>query len=372
MILDNLTLACLIKELLGLFENAYINKVAELKNGYLKLKLHTKNGSKDLILYPTGFFMSSYSLQARHGKSNLAIALKSELYNKKIVSIKQNELDRVVEIKFLEHSIILEFIGDGNKIFIDKEGKILSCQKNEKWQDRTIKKGEQYIFPKPKGKNPLTVTLEELKEEFSSSKKDAIRTVISFLNISPVAVEEVFFNLKIEKTQKAQELKETQLKKILLQIKEIYSLKKELSPVVYKGNPQGYNFNVFSEKKQIESINSFIDSEIASSLAKAETEKEDTANQKAVSKLEYNLKEQETARIKFEKRISDNQKKAELIYENYSDLEELKKAVQTAVKKGIKEKEIMYKFSLTASKGNKTAGLIKSIDLAKKKFIVEL
>ena len=48
--LDNITVAYLVLELSALLENSYVNKVSEISGGVLKLKLHTKQGSKDLII----------------------------------------------------------------------------------------------------------------------------------------------------------------------------------------------------------------------------------------------------------------------------------------------------------------------------------
>jgi len=371
--LDNLSLAYLLLELKPLLENAYVNKVSEIKNGFIKMKLHTKKGSKDLILAPNELFISQYSLQARHGKSGLAIALRKELYNKRIIGVEQHEFDRVVVLNFLEHSLVLEFLGDGNKIFLDSEGKILACQKNETWADRTIKKGEQYIFPKPKGLNPSTLTQKQLKEIFSASKKDSIRTLISGVNISPLVAEEVFFQLKIDKKSPPNTLKDAEIKRISLKTKEFYTPNtRNLMSVSYNETPYPFTLAHLTGDSKVDSLNSFIDEKASSSFAKVEVEKQETEKKKQLSRLEFHAKQQKQAKVKFESQIEQSREKAELIYQNYSELEELRKAVLQAMKKGLKEKDIMYKFNSAAKKGNRVAKLITCIDLSKKKFTVEL
>src|SRR3989344_8716005 len=103
MLADNLSLAYHLEEIRPFLEGAYINKVSELSSSFLKIKLHSKSGSKDLIISQNSFFISEYSFPARHGKTNFAVALKKELYNRKIVGIKLHDFDRVIEIKMLEH-----------------------------------------------------------------------------------------------------------------------------------------------------------------------------------------------------------------------------------------------------------------------------
>ncbi|MAG18230.1 MAG: hypothetical protein CL944_02015 [Candidatus Diapherotrites archaeon] len=373
--LDNLSLAYLLLELKPILVNGFINKVSEIKNGFIKVKIHTKNGTKDLILAPNELFISQYSLQARHGKSGLANALRKELYNKRIVDIYQNELDRVVVIKFLEHSIVLELIGEGNKIFLDSEGIILSCQRNEKWADRTTKKGEKYIFPKPKGTNPTKLTLADLKEAFSVSEKDSIRALMSLVNMAPLIAEEVFYQLKLDKKSRANTLKDVEIKKIVSKVKEFYTPKlSNLAPVSFNEQPYPFTLAAFQKTpvEKIDSISSFIDEKISNSLTKSEVEKEAAVKEKAVSKLEFHRNQQTLAKTKFKNQIDQGKMKAELIYQHYNELEELRNAILKAMKSGLKEKEIMYKFNSAVQKGNKTAKLVTQIDFSKKKFTVEL
>ena len=60
--LDNLSLAYLIEELRPTLDGAYVNKVSQTDNGWLKIKLHSKKGSKDLIIAKNNFFISNYSI----------------------------------------------------------------------------------------------------------------------------------------------------------------------------------------------------------------------------------------------------------------------------------------------------------------------
>ncbi|MCR4335565.1 MAG: NFACT family protein [archaeon] len=374
--LDNLSLAYLLLEIKPTLVNGFINKISEIKNGFIKVKIHTKNGTKDLILAPNELFISQYSVQARHGKSNLANLLRKELYNKRIVDIYQNEFDRVVVIKFLEHSIVLELIGEGNKIFLNSEGIIISCQRNEQWADRVTKKGEKYIFPKPNGINPTKVTSSDLKEAFAVSEKDSIRALMSLVNMAPLIAEEIFYQLKLDKKSKANTLKDAEIKKIASKVNEFYTLNpSNMAPVSFNEQPYPFTLVGVSQKvtvEKIDSISSFIDEKISKLLTKNETEKETKEKKKSISKLEYHRNQQNLAKTKFETQIDDGKMKAELIYQYYNELEELRSAILMAMKKGLKENEIMYKFSSAAEKGNKTAKLVTQIDFSKKKFTVEL
>jgi len=370
---DNLSLAYQLLELKPFLENSFVNKVSELKKGFIKIKLHTKEGSKDLILAPNSLFISQYSLQARHGKSNFAHSLKEQLYNKKITGIEQHEFDRVVTIKLLEHSLVLELLGEGNKILLGNTGKIISSEKNEEWSDRTIKKSETYSYPKPKGISPLEISAKELEKIFSESEKNAIKTLVNAVNAPPLACEEIFFRAKINKDKKAKEISKKELEKILALLKELCTVtEKNLKPVFYSDFAYPFELEHLSGAKKIPSLNAFIDETISSLLSKNETEKETEQKDDSISRLEFHAKQQNEAGKKFEKQIEENNQKAELLYKHFSELEELRTVIRDAVKKGYKEKEIMYKISSAAQKGNKAAKLLTSVDLAEKRFSAEL
>lgn len=373
--IDNLALAYLVLELKPSFEGAFVNKVSEMDSSTLKLKLHTKQGSKDLVIKENIFFFSPFSVQARHGKSNFAASLKKELYNKRITAIEQHSFDRVVEIKLLEHSLVLELLGDGNKILLGKDGRIISCAKNEKWSEREIHKGFAYVYPDPKSLNPSTLSVKELKEKFSSSQKDAIRSLISCVNISPLIAEEVFFSLGLEKGAKASGLGEKELEKIASGVRAFYAVEQaKLRPVAYK--EFAYPFRLLHLKEtpvETKSLNDCFGEAFSSSASSSPLQAAGQAKAKGkVSGLEHMKKQQQEARKKFNAQVDENRVKAELIYQHFNEIESLKKEILGAVSKGMKEKYIMYKISSAALAGDKRALLVKKIDLQKKKIELEL
>ena len=374
MIKDNLSLAYLLLELRPLIEGSYVNKVSEISPGVIKIKLHTKQGSKDLILSQNNFFISSYSIPARHSKGNFATALKKELYNKRIVGIEQHGLDRAFTIKFLEHSLIVEFLGEGNKILVDSSGKIISCQKNEEWSERTIKKGEKYLYPKQSTSSPLDISQEGISKIFSSSQKDSIRALISSVAVSPLAAEEVFYLQGVEKSKHAKYLAQPDVQKIVRGVKEIYTIdEKKLKPVSYKDFLYPFVLlHLKEEPTKIPSLNFALSETLSSKAANIVQEKEKLHSAGKVSGLEFMKKQQEEAAKKFTSQIEQNHQKAEAIYSNYNEVEQIIKAVRSATQKGISEKEILSTFKTAAQKGNKSAARVLKIDLAKKKIELEL
>lgn len=373
--MDNLVFAYLLRELSPLLEGAYVNKVSEISSGTLKFKLHTRQGSKDLIITPQSLFISNYLVAARHGKTNFAVALKKELYNKRIVGIEQHELDRVICLKMLEHTIVLEFIGEGNKILLGKDGKALSCERNEKWADRETRKGVPYRFPRQQGINPAGLTVHVLHGIFENSGKDTLRAMVSGINVSPQIAEEALFRLGMEKSAPAVSLNDTQAKKILEQLDHFYSLKEKPFPCAYRDFIFPFRLlHLKEEPRQALSFISLLDEEFSKGvhLPKAQFQKGGQKKKDRAASHEFMQKQQEQAREKFDSQMQENLRRGELIYQHYMQIEELQKAVLAAIKKGLTEKQIMEKISGAAVSGSIAAKLLKKVDVRARKMELEL
>lgn len=363
--IPNLTLAYLVAELAPLLEGSIVRKVQELPNGWLKLKLQTRQGTKDLIITPNIFFITSYSLSARQTTSGFGAFLRKRLANKKILSLKQHGLDRIVLFEFDNCFLVLELFAKGNVILVSREMEIVSAYRKEHWKDRTISKGMPYKFPSSKGLNPMEVSLPELKKAFSESKVDCIRSLVSALNIAPIAGEEACLKAGVEKSKPAMGLNESGLKKLLAELKGLYSVGLEkLKPGISGEQLLPFELRAATAfEKRFSSLNEALDE----NFSKQPDQKKQTGNQASARQLqlEKSLERQLASKQELEKRDADARASGEAIYSHYPAVSEaLQLAKQFADGKKTKE-EVMYKL--------KPLGLeLKQIDLKNRKIIVEL
>jgi predicted ribosome quality control (RQC) complex YloA/Tae2 family protein len=370
--MDNLTFAYLVHEFEPIISGGYINKVSELEDKSLKIKIHTKQGSKDLIITKNSLFISSYSHKARHGKTPFSESLKKHLYNKRIIGVEQHDSDRIILLKFSEYSLVLEFIGEGNKILLDNLGKIVSCQRKEEWADRKIAKGESYKFPKHAGLDPKNISSEEFGKLLASSNKDLIRTIISSVNISPLVAEEILYRLKIEKNKKASSVSESEALLIAENIKKEYNFGSSgAQPCAYKEFCYPFKLMHIAEApKEIKSLNSFLDEEFANKIANHLENKNEAKKPGKKTSLEFMKLQQIEAKKKFEIQISEAKAKGDLIYSKYNEIDELLKLVQKLAFAKRSEKEIIEEIKKIAEKGNSAAKAFKKLDLKNK--LIEL
>jgi len=285
---DSLAIAGLVQELKPRIEGAFVNKIQELEKNYLKIKLHSKAGSLDLIISPEALYLTQFKLQVLQNPKGFAGFLKKSLYNKRILKVWQKELDRVVMLEFEKFYLVCEFFDDGNIVLCDKDWKILQPFHRGEWKDRKLAKGEKYKFPQ---------------------------------NLSQQKMQELQKKLGIEKKQE----------NLMEKIDELLSARLSESIEAVQKQSQ-------SERKKL--------------------------------KLEHSLKEQEKARERFEKEITENQKKAEAIYASSNEIQELLNAIKNAKGKNIPEPEIERKILEAKRQGKLGAILVKEINLKEKRLVL--
>ncbi|MEM3374346.1 MAG: NFACT family protein, partial [Candidatus Woesearchaeota archaeon] len=272
--------------------------------------------------------------------SKFALSLRKHILKNRILSIKQKEFERIIEIKLesLEgiRYLIIEFIKPGNIILCD-ENYIIKLAKNYKaFGSRLIRPGNLYTYPK-KEFNLLDINENDFKKVFENNNSIVINLAVS-LGLGGKYSEEVCYRADIDKNKTAPEKKE--IKKLYEMIQEIKKIK--IDSFIYKDQSKTINFSPFEllslklYKEKKETFNQAILEYYYSNLEKNESKIE-----KEKKKLEIIIKNQEAQITSLLKSSEENQKKAELIYENYelinNILNEIKKAMEKYSLKEIKE-----------------------------------
>ncbi len=361
--IPNLTLGYLIAELKPIVEGSIVRNVQELGNGWLKLKLQSKQGSKDLIIAPNAFFLTSYGFQAKQMTSGYGAFLRKHLRNKRIVSLQQHGFDRVALIEFPESTLILELFAKGNILLIDKEQQILSAFRKEQWRDRILRKAQQYIFPASKGANPLQVKASELRKLFAESETDTVRALIRAVNIAPVFAEAAcataFFASAKKPGEKvplagvvgknAKGLDEKEVEKVCKQVKEIYSVDlRKTTPVLVEKNSEQillpFQLQLPSIKtlQTFDSINAAIDSTYSRQFSAAAKAPEQKQFERKRQQLLHSIEEQKNAVAELQQAIESNQAKANAIYLNYQQIAELLAAAKRIKEEKTTQNSVMY------------------------------
>ncbi|MEM0359889.1 MAG: NFACT family protein [Candidatus Diapherotrites archaeon] len=345
--MPNLTLSALLREMVPVVEGSFVEKAQDLEKGWVKLRLRTTTGAKDLVFSLNAFFLAEYRVDARQQSSGFGAFLKSRIAGKKIVSLKQIESERIAFFEFSEFSLVAELFGKGNLLLLDRDGIILKPLRKEEWRSRTLASGKKYSMPPSRGVNPAGLSLEELKKTMKESSTDIVRAMLSSINVPPVVAEEACARAGLAKETLAKNLSENDLKKLHSVLHSFYSLEFSGGKACIAEHGGKRVLLPFEPKSGIpvlccfESLNSAL-SEIVLKDFLMPAKKDERRK----LELERAIADQRKALAACEISAEENRKKAELIYAHYPDLMRAVLELRAlSEQKGSPEKEktVMYK-----------------------------
>lgn len=366
--ITNLTLAFAVLESKQLLENSTVQKIQELENEWLKIKLRSKQGTKELIITPQIWFFSSYSMPAKKLSSGFGAFLRKHLENKKVLQIQQHSFDRIVFFEFADFFLVLELFAKGNIILTDKEMKILGVLRTEHWKDRTLKKGAFYRHPSSKGLNPLEISFEEFLR-LAQTDSEIVKVLVRHLNIAPIIAEEALFESGIKKDAQAKSLSKEQLEKLLEKIKNFYSIEeKRLKPVLVEKDSEKIilPFAIKSSEtiQKFSSLNNAFEEFFSKEFLETPEKAVSAGFEKRLLELQKSLEMQLASKEKLLQKASIETKKGEAIFSHYQELQKAFEILKQAKENNENQKDIMYKLS--------SLGFVKGFDLKKRKLSVEL
>jgi predicted ribosome quality control (RQC) complex YloA/Tae2 family protein len=366
--IPNLTIAYAVAESKLIIENSIVRKVQELENNWLKIKLHSKQGQKDLIIAQQVFFLSDYSMPAKQVSSGFGGFLRKHLEGKKIMRIfLQENFDRIVFFEFQDFFLILELFAKGNVVLADKAMKILGVLRREHWKDRALEKGAVYKAPGSKGLNPLHASLKNF-EKFMASDFEIVKELVKNLNIAPVVAEEALFECGIPKETPAKKLSQRQLGQVAEKICFFYSIDSaKLKPVLAENNFEKlvlpFSFNSAKTISTFVSLQNAFEEIFCKNFFGKEAKKTCAAAEKKLVELQKSLAMQLEAKTRLEQKAESDAKKGEAIFVHYLELKQVLGLLRESKGK-ISEKDIMYKMH--------NFSFARSFDLKKSKLLVEL
>jgi predicted ribosome quality control (RQC) complex YloA/Tae2 family protein len=360
--ISNLSIKHLIVELEPLL-NGFVNKVQTLENGWIKMKIHTKQGGKDLIFTPNAVFISEYLVPAKMKPGGYSALLKKYLFNQRVEAIHQKGLDRIIIFSFPNNYLVVELFAKGNIILTDKDYKIIKAMKKEEWKDRKLEIGELYKAPTSKGFNPLDNVKEDFIKSFLSNKKTAFGACVELLNISPLILEKIFIELGFDKEKNAIDFTKRETEKLFELVKKEYSSEEGKVSVI---NEVIYSTELgVSSEVSFENINSALNQLLIKQIIPKEETKEIKNEETKQNKLEKQLVEKQKQIKKLELEEIDYKNIGELIYIKYDLINQILVAINKGLDKDLSGQEIKNQI-------NSVQNIIKEIDLKTKKVKIEL
>jgi predicted ribosome quality control (RQC) complex YloA/Tae2 family protein len=304
--ISSFDIRALVEEAKKELQGAHLDKVQQIGPETFKFSFSTRAGKRNLIVeIGKRFNLTEYDIKAPEKPSQFSLRLRHEIESDILGSIEQYEFDRVVVLRFTVMSIVLEFFSNGNIILmLSDEKKILLNFRAEQWKDRTIAKGQLYLFPKGT-LNPYKIPLEDFKGIFT--ERDAVRSLAKNLSFGGDYAEEICYRAGIDKNKEKPTGEEKE--KLYSAMRQILYFKVE--PVMQDGRIFPFPLRKFEIQKRYKSMNAAID----------EFYIQHREESPKLKKLKKRLAEQQKALLAFEEEIKSNQGKGNLIYTHYQQIE---------------------------------------------------
>jgi len=371
--ISSLELYYLIKELKSL-EGSKIDRIYHQKNTQKEMTISchvTSQGKTLLKIMLPGIILLDDSKDASDTPTGFGMMLRKYLEGSRIKSIEQKDFERVITItidvkngsEILQYYLIVELFSKGNIIFCDDKLKILNIIEEQTWKDRTLKRGEIYLYPKSKI-NTLKIGEEEFIEQLKSSDKESLVKALAItFNLGGIYAEELCLDSKIEKDIKTKTLKDSEYHELYKNI--ILLLHEETEANSVEGNIFPFILESFKDK-ELKKYVSFSEAirENYDIIKHIESKKGINKN---VEKIQNTIDEQSKLLAECEEGYKENQAKGELLYEKYQEISDILKI--------IKEARTKYSWNAIKEKLNDNPTfkkIIKEIDEKNNSIIIEI
>ena len=364
--ISSLELYYLLKELQHLI-GAKVEQIYQIGKEELILQLHVPAKGKQILRIILGklMYIASNKGEVPDKPHGFCLFLRRKLKNSRLRQLKQLGFERIVEFLFEtkeeKFRLVIELFSKGNIILCNEQGIILSALEQQEWKDRSIKPKQQYRYPK-KEFNFLVIEKNELTRLLHTSKKEnLVKTLALDLGLGGVYAEEICLLAKIDKNLKSNQLSDAEIDSIHSTIQTL-SLKETFPQIVYKDQekrsikdiiPFKLDFYKDLPADQIKTFNAAFDSILTKKIETKAMEAAEKTSKTKMDKISKMMTQQKLRIQGLEKSEKENQRKGEVIYENYPLVEQALAEIKE-LKKTLSWKEIGERF-----KGHK---IIKSIN----------
>ena len=376
--MSNVDIYTISDELNNLLSGARVDKSFQPAKDIVVMRFHVAGtGRVDLVMQcGSRIHTSQYPLENPTTPPTFPMLLRKRLKGAHVESVTQHNFDRVIVMKFKKdkyYTLIVELFDKGNIILLDEEDNIILPLKRKQLSSRDISSKRQYVFPEERGMNPIAVNEEEFRELLNGSDRDVVRT-LAMNGLGSLYAEEIIQRanetVPIEKTKPASELDDGEISLLYASLRDLFdSLKQgEIKPqIVNDGSKEDVvpldlsKYQDF-EKTYYTNFNEACDEFYSKKVNSTIKDIKEAAWNKKVRKFEKRLNLQQETLDNFTRTIEDSQHKGEVIYSNYTIIENIVNVVNSARSKDYSFRDIGKTLRKAKEDGMAEAQIYESID----------
>jgi len=376
--MSNVDIFTISNELNKLLSGARVDKSFQPTKDIVVMRFHVPGtGRVDLVMQcGSRIHTSQYPLENPTNPPTFPMLLRKRIKGAHVESVKQHNFDRVVEIRVKKdkyYTLIVELFDKGNIILLDDENNIILPLKRKHWSDRDISSKREYKFPEDRGINPITAGENEFKGLFDDGESDVVRT-LAINGFGSLYAEEIIERanefVDIDKNTGNDVVSEEQLSGLYKGFRSLFDNLNEESvkPQIVKSDSKedvvALNLVKYEDfdKTFYDSFNEACDEFYSKKVNSDIKNVKEVAWNKKVNKFEKRLRLQEETLDNFYKTIDDSQHKGEVIYSNYTIIENIVNVVNQARSNDYSFKEIGKTLKKAKKEGMQEAQIYESID----------
>ena len=375
--MSNVDIYTISDELNNLLSGARVDKSFQPTKDIVVVRFHVPGtGRVDLVMQcGSRIHTSQYPLENPTMPPTFPMLLRKKIKGAHVESVKQHNFDRVVEIRVKKeqyYTIIVELFDKGNIILLDEDNNIVLPLKRKQLSDRDISSKREYVFPEERGINPISVSEEEFKELFKQ-ESDVVRT-LARNGLGSLYAEEIIQRanekIAIDKNTPNSELTEEQINELYRCLKNLFDnlTNDAAKPQIVKNESKEdvvaldlIKYDSF-EKTYYSNFNEACDEFYSKKVNTGIKDIKEAAWNKKVNKFEKRLRLQQETLDNFNTTIEESQHKGEVIYSNYTTIENIINVVNSARSKDYSFREIGKTLKKAKKDGMAEAQIFESID----------
>jgi len=194
--MSNIDIRLMLPELREAAEGAFIKNVYQYTDIFVLKLYQPGGGTVNLLIHPgRRVHLTEYARKAPRQPPHFCTVLRKYLREKRIISIKQHDLDRIVIIEVgnedESYKLVAEMFGTGNMLLLDPKDMIFVAMRYKRMRDRNIIPKAQYLFPPLRGEDLFSIDDDSFEGLLADSNANIVRTLASRLNLDSLSCEEI-------------------------------------------------------------------------------------------------------------------------------------------------------------------------------------
>jgi predicted ribosome quality control (RQC) complex YloA/Tae2 family protein len=266
-----------------------------------------------------------------------AMFLRKRLTSARITTVSQVGFDRIINIAFDSRrsggtlTLVIELVAPGNILLLDSDSRIINLLENQQYKDRTLRPHHSYV-PPPPSYDLLVTDDDALASHLTASTRQSIVTTLALhCGLGGTYAEEVCARADIPKHRN--DLTQEEIQKVVRALREVL-----IQPVAAaKDEHRAYPFALKSKETTpcedslfLGALCELVTDEDTARPTKAEARKLGRASPRA--KLLALIEAQAAQTTRLEAQAAQEQRKGEIIYTHYGDVQEMLALVREARK----------------------------------------